>query len=46
MLVKDVNVFFQAQFYPQTGKPAVSLVAAADVTAADQRAVQSANRQT
>ncbi|XP_044218001.1 spindle assembly abnormal protein 6 homolog isoform X2 [Thunnus albacares] len=44
--VLSATTGLRAQFYPQTGKPAVSLVAAADVTAADQRAVQSANRQT
>lgn len=40
MLIKDVSMFFHAQFYPQMGKPAVSPEAAAD-----QRAVQPANRQ-
>ncbi|XP_071342845.1 spindle assembly abnormal protein 6 homolog isoform X2 [Trachinotus anak] len=34
----------RAKFYPQTGKPAVSPGATADVTPAEQRAVQPANR--
>ncbi|CAK6975031.1 spindle assembly abnormal protein 6 homolog [Scomber scombrus] len=36
----------RAQFYPQTGRPAVTPVEAADVTAADQRVVQPVNRHT
>lgn len=37
--------FFQANFYPQTSKPALSPVAAADVTPAEQQTMQPANRQ-
>uniref|UniRef100_A0A3Q0SYP6 SAS-6 centriolar assembly protein n=1 Tax=Amphilophus citrinellus TaxID=61819 RepID=A0A3Q0SYP6_AMPCI len=38
--------FFQAQFYPQTGKPVGSPVAAADAISVDQRAGKSSNAQT
>lgn len=47
MLAKTVSVllcFFQAQFYPQIGRPAVTPVDAADVTAADQQVMQPVNR--
>lgn len=40
----NISVLFQAHFYPQTGKPVVCPVAAADVTPA-QQAVQPANKQ-
>ncbi|XP_051233777.1 spindle assembly abnormal protein 6 homolog isoform X1 [Dicentrarchus labrax] len=43
--VLSTSTGLRAQFYPHTGKPAVSPVAAADVTPADQRALQTANQQ-
>ncbi|XP_070765516.1 spindle assembly abnormal protein 6 homolog [Enoplosus armatus] len=43
--VLSTTTGLRAQFYPQTGKPAVSPVAV-DITPAEQRAVQLANRQT
>ncbi|XP_038572833.1 spindle assembly abnormal protein 6 homolog isoform X1 [Micropterus salmoides] len=42
--VSSTTTGMKAQFYPQTGKPAVSPVAA-DITPAEQRAAQPANRQ-
>ncbi|XP_045906043.1 spindle assembly abnormal protein 6 homolog [Micropterus dolomieu] len=42
--VLSTTTGMKAQFYPQTGKPAVSPVAA-DITPAEQRAAQPANRQ-
>ncbi|XP_039984570.1 spindle assembly abnormal protein 6 homolog [Xiphias gladius] len=44
--VLSTTTGLRAQFYPQTGKPAISPRVTADVTPAEQRAVQPANRQT
>lgn len=42
---KDTDMSFQAQYHPHMNKPAISPVMAADVSPAEQRAPQLANKQ-